>query len=345
MSFKKALANHESRQEEVESPAFDEIAVSSQPIPIQDIVVQQIGSDSETGSVAPCEDGEEMSKERFRQARKRKAALRSAVMKNLPKKVKKTSSVKSVASARPNSPALNLKKVQEVSDQTLSILTHFEAEEEVARTKEIIQKYETVVDMVQVHHWIQVSDYIFDRNLEHLTEQPIKREDSLKTKFWKATLMLLNKAYEDWRSTEESTPLYRKLKKKSADEDVGSPPVFDPYPDMDTFYNIVDNIIGSAPAETNWPSSNTYVRRSETEGVSLSAKQGSAPYFVDLKWYEKRRTKSMDSREMWRYAEFRSKHQFQKNGPIYRAIMSLQQAILQELREKGASSTLTSLKK
>ncbi|KAF6198037.1 hypothetical protein GE061_007782 [Apolygus lucorum] len=35
--------------------------------------------------------------------------------------------------------------------------------------------------------------------------------------------------------------------------------------------------------------------------------------FVDLKWYEKRRIKSMDSREMWRYAEFRSKHQFQKN--------------------------------
>ncbi|KAF6208306.1 hypothetical protein GE061_016760 [Apolygus lucorum] len=427
-AFKKALMNHESRrveEEEPSSPVFEDIQVGSQPTPIDDISPQpiDIGSDMESVADLQSEAGDEMSKERFRLARKRKAA-RSAAAKNLPKKVKRTNSVKSLDHPRPStSAAVNPEAAQVIADQTQSILTHYQMQEEVVHSKEIIQSFEKVVDTIQVQHWIQLSDYLYDRNLEHLTEQPIKKDDSLKIKFWKSTMMLLNKAYEDWRSTEESSAIYRKLKvrtlldllilgagtslwyqtyyipsnesartiklfedflnssalqsssaenqstsqkpisgstqqqdsftstsytsaqRKEEVVDAGSPQVYDPYPDMDTFYSIVDSIIDSTPAETSWPSSTTFVRRSETEGVSLSTKQESEPYFLDLKWYEKRHVKSTDSREMWRYAEFRSKHQYKKNSPIYRAIMTLQQAILRELKERGASSTLTSLKK
>ncbi|KAF6201609.1 hypothetical protein GE061_004001 [Apolygus lucorum] len=126
-------------------------AYTTENISEEDISVQQIAIDSDMESVvAPqSEVGDEMSRERFRQARKREAA-KSAAAKNLPKKMKRSGSVKSVVSS--------------------------------------------------------------PKNQEHLAEQPIKREDSLKTIFWKSTLMLLNKAYEDWKSTDENTALYKKLK-------------------------------------------------------------------------------------------------------------------------------------
>ncbi|KAF6201607.1 hypothetical protein GE061_003999 [Apolygus lucorum] len=187
-AFKKALMNHESRrveEEEPSSPVFEDIQVGSQPTPIEDISPQpiDIGSDMESVADLQSEAGDEMSKDRFRLARKRKAA-RSAAAKNLPKKVNRSNSVKSLDHPRPStSAAVNPEAAQVIADQTQSILTHYQMQEEVVHSKEIIQSFEKVVDMIQVQHWIQLSDYLYDRNLEHLTEQPIKKDDSLKIKF------------------------------------------------------------------------------------------------------------------------------------------------------------------